>query len=62
MKRLNSLFCCSAYVVLEAEDQAADRPDEPPGQDRLDGELRRLLLDDAANGPASRATGGTAAG
>ncbi|NHN79049.1 Na/Pi cotransporter family protein [Azotobacter chroococcum] len=57
MKRLNSLFCCSAYVVLEAEDQAADRPDEPPGQERLDGELRRLLLDDSANGPASRAAG-----
>jgi len=54
MKRLNSLFCCSAYVVLEAEAQAADHPDEKPERDRLDGELRRLLLDDAANRPVGR--------
>ena len=36
------------------EAQAADRPDEKPEGDRLDGELRRLLLDDAANRPLGR--------
>lgn len=62
MKRLNSLFCCSAYVVLEAEAQATAHPDERSNRDQLDGELSRLLLDDPASRPASRAAGGPAAG
>jgi len=58
MKRLNSLFCCCAYVVLEAEDLATDQPEDDPTRDRLDGELRRLLFDEPGCRPASQTVGG----